>query len=171
MTQSIPKPNFPAPRRRSSIGQAALASRAGAAPADTAAETDNPPAPRVVPQDEPQPTQAAKPARVAPAAPSPTETPTPPSGPRARNGGAARSANGAATEPFYKRLGGSKDILLSLPEDLKERMVNTIAWTTPHTGISQQQKFIRKGIADLCERLEGKFNSGKPFPAPASADE
>ena len=50
-------------------------------------------------------------------------------------------------------------------------MVNTIAWTTPHTGISQQQKFIRKGIADLCERLEGKFNSCKPFPAPASADE
>ena len=41
------------------------------------------------------------------------------------------------------------DILLSVPEELKERMVNTIAWTQPHTGINTQQKFIRKTIADL----------------------
>ena len=57
-----------------------------------------------------------------------------------------------------------------MPEDLKDRMVNTIAWTRPFTGIHQQQKFIRKGIAELCERLEHQFNMGKPFP-PAAADD
>ncbi|TPG28082.1 hypothetical protein [Mycolicibacterium hodleri] len=57
----------------------------------------------------------------------------------------------------------SVDILLSLPEELKERMVNTITWTQPLTGISQQQRFIRKAILELCERLEHDFNAGKPF--------
>jgi hypothetical protein len=37
-----------------------------------------------------------------------------------------------------------------VPEGLKERMVNTIAWTQPITGISTQQKFIGKAIAYLC---------------------
>jgi hypothetical protein len=50
-------------------------------------------------------------------------------------------------------------------------MVNTIAWTTPHSEIHQQQKFIRKGIAELCDRLEKQFNNGKPFPAPAVAED
>ncbi|MCV7283348.1 hypothetical protein H7J88_27295 [Mycolicibacterium flavescens] len=31
----------------------------------------------------------------------------------------------------------SADILLSLPVELKERMVNTITWTRPYTGIGQ----------------------------------
>lgn len=57
----------------------------------------------------------------------------------------------------------SVDILLSVPEELKERMVNTITWTQPYTGISQQQKFIRKAVTDLCERLEHEHNAGKPF--------
>ncbi|WP_244604093.1 hypothetical protein [Mycobacterium attenuatum] len=60
---------------------------------------------------------------------------------------------------------------MSLPDDLKLRMVNTIAWTTPHTGINQQQKFIRKAISDLCDRLEKQFNNGNAFPAPATADD
>jgi hypothetical protein len=66
---------------------------------------------------------------------------------------------------------GSKDILLSVPEELKERMVNTIKWSYPHTGIGQQQKFIRKAIADLCERLENEYNQGEPFPESAVHDE
>jgi hypothetical protein len=70
-----------------------------------------------------------------------------------------------------KRLVGSKDILLSVPEDLKERMVNTIEWTRPYTGIGQQQKFIRKAIADLCARLENDHNQGKPFPKPVVHDD
>lgn len=57
----------------------------------------------------------------------------------------------------------SADVLLSLPVELKERMVNTITWTQPYTGIGHQQKFIRKAIADLCERLEDEFNAGEPF--------
>lgn len=66
----------------------------------------------------------------------------------------------------------SADILLSLPVELKERMVNTITWTRPYTGIGQQQKFIRKAITDLCERLEEEFNSGKAFePGVATPDE
>ena len=70
---------------------------------------------------------------------------------------------------FSSQTGGSVprrksvDILLSVPEELKERMVNTITWTQPYTGISQQQKFIRKAITDLCERLEHEYNTGKPF--------
>lgn len=65
----------------------------------------------------------------------------------------------------------SADILLTLPVELKERMVNTITWTRPYTGIGQQQKFIRKAITDLCERLE-EFNSGKAFePGVATPDE
>ena len=57
----------------------------------------------------------------------------------------------------------SADILLSLPVELKERMVNTITWTRPYTGISHQQKFIRKAITDLCDRFEEEFNAGEAF--------
>lgn len=57
----------------------------------------------------------------------------------------------------------SADILLSLPVELKERMVNTITWTQPYTGIGHQQKFIRKAITDLCDRLEEQFNAGEAF--------
>jgi hypothetical protein len=64
----------------------------------------------------------------------------------------------------------SVDILLSVPEDLKERMVNTITWTQPHTGISQQQKFIPKAITDLCDRFEREFNAGQAFEPRAVRD-
>ena len=57
----------------------------------------------------------------------------------------------------------SADILLSLPVELKERMVNTITWTRPYTGISHQQKCIRKAITDLCDRFEEEFNAGEAF--------
>ena len=66
-----------------------------------------------------------------------------------------------------KRLGGSKDILFSLPEEEKVRMTNTIAWTTPRTGIRHQSKFIRYAIAKVCAELEREFNNGEQFPPPA----
>jgi hypothetical protein len=42
-------------------------------------------------------------------------------------------------------------------------MVNTIAWTSMHTGIDRQQKSMRIAIEELCERIEGELNQGKPF--------
>lgn len=56
-----------------------------------------------------------------------------------------------------------KPIALTIPEDLKTRMVNTLAWTTPHTGINKQQQFIRKAIEEMCERLEAAHNNGQRF--------
>ena len=50
-------------------------------------------------------------------------------------------------------------------------MVNAIAWTLPYTGIGYQQRFIRKAIADLCDRLEDEFNAGKEFDPVATAAE
>lgn len=75
-------------------------------------------------------------------------------------GGAARMAGKPQTK-----------ILLTLGEDLKERMSNTLAWTMPHTGITSQQAFVRKAIADLCKQLEDQHNGGAPFaPTAKTAD-
>ncbi|MCP9276581.1 MULTISPECIES: hypothetical protein [Mycolicibacterium] len=73
--------------------------------------------------------------------------------------------------PQKRPSGESADILLSLPIELKDRMVNAIAWTLPYTGIGHQQRFIRKAIADLCDRLEDEFNAGKEFDPVATAAE
>lgn len=105
-----------------------------------------------------------------------TETPTdgpgaasanepPPAGPSP----VARLQPAPSGPPQTKRLGGSKDILFSLPEEEKDRMINTIAWTTPRTGIRHQSKFIRYAIAKACEDLEREFNNGNSFPPPADA--
>lgn len=177
---TIPKPAFPSPRpkRRSSIGQAAEANSGAANPAQpTASQPDRPteapeavaPAPQVG-----RPAQvAARPTQeppVAPPAESPSGSTTRGRTRRAPQKPSAQAPAGAGTTAA-KRLGASKDILLSLPEDAKERMVNTITWTLPHTGIGQQQKFIRKAINELCDRLERDFNNGQPFPAPAIPDD
>ena len=140
MTNSIPKPEFPEPRkRRSSIAQAAAAVADG----ETATSGETPGAPQ-------------------------SRQPDTGSGGQSRGGRASTRTGGGAprVESSNKRLVGSRDILLSLPEDLKERMVNTMTWAQPHTGIGQQQKFIRKAILDLCERLERDLNQGNPYPAP-----
>lgn len=159
MSSSIPKPDFPQPRqRRSSIGQAAaLAATPTAAPAD--GDGDQTTAPAEDAQPDQMPAAPTKPSMKRAA--NATETRPRTRGAGTRSGGADTSASPAVE---YKRLGGSRDILLSVPEDLKERMVNTITWTQPHTGIGQQQKFIRKAILDLCERLERDHNQGNPFP-------
>lgn len=59
-------------------------------------------------------------------------------------------------------------ILLSLDETAKARMVNTLDWTRPHTGIASQQEFIRHAIDRLCDDLETRYNNGHPFTASAA---
>ena len=56
-----------------------------------------------------------------------------------------------------------KPLLLNLDEELKQRMVNTVVWTGPRTGLRNQQAFVRRAIAELCERFEREHNQGKPF--------
>lgn len=175
---TIPRPSFPSPRRRSSIGQAAAANSGVADPVQTAntqpdrptaaAEAVAPAAPSVA-----RATHVERPVEQEPPVAPPAETP----GPTTTRGRARRAPQKQPPQEITtssttaaKRPVASKDILLSLPEDAKERMVNTITWTQPHTGIGQQQKFIRKAINELCDRLERDFNSGQPFPAPAVPD-
>lgn len=69
--------------------------------------------------------------------------------------------------PQRKRKAATTDILLSLSEDLKDRMVATLEHTRPRTGITSQQQFIRTAIDQLCARLEADFNNGEAFPPPA----
>ena len=69
------------------------------------------------------------------------------------------------TDSRRRRALREKDILLSVPEDLKDRMVNTIAWTRPFTGIHQQQKFIRKGIAERMRAARAPVQHGQTLPA------
>lgn len=66
-----------------------------------------------------------------------------------------------------KRKVATTDILLSVSEELKERMVATLEHTRPRTGITSQQQFIRIAIEQLCKRLESDFNNGETFPPPA----
>lgn len=70
----------------------------------------------------------------------------------------------AQSERDSHRKGGTRDILLSIPDDAKDRMVRTIAFTMPYTGIRHQQAFIRRAIDDLCAALETQYNNGDPFP-------
>jgi len=63
-----------------------------------------------------------------------------------------------------KRLAGSSDILLSVPDELKRRMESVIAYTYPHTGIQHQQEFIRAAIAKSCAEYEARFNNGDQWP-------
>lgn len=168
MSNAIPTPEFtPTPRpRRSSIGQgAALSSQNDASPApDPSPAAATPPT-----ASAPDEVAAALPAKQGSRATS--ATPPRPRAASGPNGGAARTGTSTAVaEVPNKRLVGSKDVLLSLPEDLKERMVNTITWCAPYTRIVHQQKFIRKAIEDLCEAYENEYNQGKPFPEPGTQD-
>lgn len=77
-------------------------------------------------------------------------------------------AQQAAPTP-KKRKVATTDILLSISEELKERMVATLEHTRPRTGITSQQQFIRVAIDQLCKRLETEFNDGEEFPPPAQS--
>ena len=122
MSNAIPTPEFtPTPRpRRSSIGQgAALSSQNDASPAPDPSPAATTPPTASVPDESAAAAPPAKQGSRATSATSPR--PRAASGP---NGGAARTGTTTAVaEVPNKRLVGSKDVLLSLPEDLKERML------------------------------------------------
>ncbi|MFD7011404.1 hypothetical protein [Rhodococcus jostii] len=100
----------------------------------------------------------------APAAPATvTRTATSSATPRQRKATSAPAK--PATEK--KRKAQTTDILLSLEEELKDRMVAALEHTRPRTGIKSQQVFIRTAIDQLCTKLETQYNNGEPFPAPA----
>ncbi|WP_252190413.1 MULTISPECIES: hypothetical protein [unclassified Rhodococcus (in: high G+C Gram-positive bacteria)] len=92
-----------------------------------------------------------------------TRSATSPATPRQRK--AAPASAKPATEK--KRKAQTTDILLSLEEELKDRMVAALEHTRPRTGIKSQQVFIRTAIDQLCTKLETQYNNGEPFPAPA----
>ena len=93
---------------------------------------------------------------------SATATTTPPTTPRPVP--ARPTPANTDTSRDAHRKNGTRDILLSIPDEAKERMVRTIAFTMPYTGIRHQQAFIRRAIDDLCTTLETQYNNGEPFP-------
>lgn len=136
----IPEPARPAPRRaRNTFAQSA----ANAATAEPVAQ-----------QPDATPVTAA------------TRTATPAT-PRATKPATAATRHEAVARKPRKRKVQTTDILLSLPEELKERMVATLDHTRPRTGIRSQQMFIRLAIEQLCARLEDQHNGGERFPQPA----
>ncbi|KAF0965136.1 hypothetical protein [Rhodococcus sp. T7] len=141
---AIPKPAPPAPRSaRNTFKQAAA----------TTTAIPEPVAPG------PAATSPVAPATTAPPA---TSTATPTATPQQRKASAPRR------QPAEKkRKAQTTDILLSLEEELKDRMVAALEHTRPRTGIKSQQVFIRTAIDQLCARLENQYNNGEPFPAPA----
>ncbi|WP_240482943.1 hypothetical protein [Rhodococcus opacus] len=137
---AIPQPSRPAPRSRNTFAQAAAKTTA-------TPETVEP---------EAAATPSAAPATAARSATSPAT-------PR------QRKAASAPVKPTSekKRKAQTTDILLSLEEELKDRMVAALEHTRPRTGIKSQQVFIRTAIDQLCTKLETQYNNGEPFPAPA----
>lgn len=105
--------------------------------------------------------QAAQ-TEAAAAAPTPDISPAP-----ARPRPAAVAPEPQAPVRNKRIAGDSRDILFSLPDEEKARMVNTIAHTSARTGIKHQSRFLRYAIAQLCAQLEEKYNNGEPFEAPA----
>lgn len=142
---SIPKPDLPDPRTASSRNP--FARRATAAPEPT----DEPPRLTAEPVSEPIPTTQPSAHRGAT--------------PKSMSEAPAEVPDTAADQPRRnKRLVASKDILLSLPADLKQRMESVLAYTYPHTGIQHQQVFIRNAIAQACAELEERYNNGYQWP-------
>ncbi|TCN53473.1 hypothetical protein EV641_106117 [Rhodococcus sp. SMB37] len=104
----------------------------------------------------------------APVAQQPAATPAP----VAQQSAATPTPVAQQTSPTpKKRKVATTDILLSVSEDLKERMVATLEYTRPRTGITSQQQFIRIAIDQLCKRLEAEYNNGEAFPPPAKSIE
>ncbi|WP_245662766.1 hypothetical protein [Nocardia vermiculata] len=109
---------------------------------------------------------AESPAAAAPAATAASTASAPSSTSAPRGGGktAGKGKKSGEGSERSKRLAGSSDVLLSLPSDLKDRMESVIAYTYPHTGINQQQAFIRWSITKLCAELEARYNDGAQWP-------
>lgn len=139
---SIPEPNLPPARpRRSSFATATPVT--SAPPKSSQKPTSEPKT------AEPEPKPTAAPTRQTPRAPSRQSAPASP---------APRPSAAAKRSPSF-----SRDILLSVSDEQKARLENTVAWTAPRTGVKSQQAFIRWGIEELCSRLEQEYNDGKPF--------
>lgn len=62
---------------------------------------------------------------------------------------------------------GSGKVLLSLPAELKGRMLAVIEHTRAQTGVRSQQAFIRGAIERECSEVERLMNRGERFPDPA----
>lgn len=151
----IPDPVRPAPRRRNTFEQAAQSiSTEAATPQDIAVPT--------VSAAPPQPASTA-----ATPEPSSSSAATQPATPAVAEYEAPRPIPQQVSPVEKKRKKDTMDILLSVPEDLKQRMVATLEHTRPRTGITSQQQFIRTAIEQLCKRLEHELNNGDQFPAPA----
>lgn len=69
------------------------------------------------------------------------------------------------TSQSAKRPEGTTDFLVSLPDELSDRMEDVIGWTYPHTGINTKSAFIRTVIARACAEYEDRYNDGQRFPA------
>jgi hypothetical protein len=137
---AIPKPAPPAPRSaRNTFKQAAAQTTA---------------------MPEPVAPELAATSPVSPATTTPPATST--ATPQQR-----KSPTPAKLPAEKKRKAQTTDILLSLEEELKGRMVAALEHTRPRTGIKSQQQFIRTAIDQLCTKLETQYNCGEPFPAPA----
>lgn len=97
--------------------------------------------------------------------PSPTDERTEKAAPRSRRTATADTNPTPRPAATAAKRGAafSRDILLSVSEEQKARLENTVAWTAPRTGVKSQQAFIRWGIDELCSRLEREYNAGKPF--------
>jgi hypothetical protein len=139
-------------RPTSSIAQVVQVAADGKPPAATDPSTSEGPLTPATLQDESKPERPKTNER-------PKSTPA-----AAPAGGAGRKASrrGEAVASSPKSA-VRKPLLLNLDEDLKQRMVNTVVWTGPRTGLRNQQAFIRRAIAELCERFELEHNHGKPF--------
>lgn len=166
MSKVIPDPVRPAPRRRNTFEQAAQGLSAESANATTSTVTQPAPAAAEATQSAP-PVPDAPSAAPQPVAPAAVAPPVAAQQPPAAQPAPAAVVQQAAPPVEKKRKKDTMDILLSVPEDLKQRMVATLEHTRPRTGITSQQQFIRTAIEQLCKRLEQELNNGEQYPAPA----
>lgn len=88
--------------------------------------------------------------------------PAPPAGGGSGRKGAGKRVEAPAADS-RKPTTVRKPILVNLDDELKQRMINTVGWTGPRTGLRSQQAFVRRAIAELCERFEREHNQGNPF--------
>lgn len=160
---NIPEPNLPPARpRRSSFATATPVATTTSSKSSQKATSE--------PKRTGQQGSEAASSRSPESKPTPPPTRQTPRAPAERPAPASpvsRPYSAAKRSPAF-----SRDILLSVADEQKARLENTVAWTAPRTGVKSQQAFIRWGIDELCSRLEQEYNDGKPFdPIPGQNSE
>lgn len=154
----IPTPAMPPTGKRPPSSIAQVVQINGDDSTDQA--TDSPPAeqPKAPPKPENVAPTTGQAKKDEPAGSSPAPSPS---------GGSGRKGAGRRVEAPAAGSGRPatvrKPLLLNLDDDLKQRMINTVGWTGPRTGLRSQQAFVRRAIAELCERFEREHNQGNPF--------